>query len=1007
MRHTRRGNPETRLAATVRTRFALSAALLVALAVALVSAASAQQAGESDPDAVDAIEEIVVTGSLIRGTPVDGASPVTVLDRASLEAQNSPTVIEIVRNLGLASGNIGETNQFQVNGGEGMATLNLRGLGPERTLVLLNGRRQAYAGWDFGNLININHVPAIAIERIEVLREGAAATYGSDAVAGVANLQTRSRFSGLEVSGNLTSIPGANGDSQFGIIWGTQYAPDSNVVLSWGRQSRSELSVTEREDWVLQPGSVSISSGWSNIGNPGTWFGLGSFPGLLSGGVGGALATGQAFVDPGCGQGSLERYSFDAGVCRFRYIVFDNLAEEDSHDQLFAEWRHSLGENTRLRVDYIRSNTEVPAWKTSPSYPPQALFGAVQYVFDDHPGLADMKSQTANNWGTLGGVFFGRIVGAAGPAEQASRELRSDRINAMLDFRLAELDIILGLTGGSSTGYIERRDAYIDRTALAFRGLGGANCPAQVTPGGDAVTTEAIGGLAVGDTLYAGVTATSVAGVASSPGTGLAAFRSAAGNRCLHYNPFSNAIPGSPHYNASVANDPALLDWMVDSLETARHTTMLQADVQMSGTLGDFAGGPGRFAAGVQLRRNSFKLSANDVTNLALFPCPNPGDDTCTAPTGRFSFLAGVKPLQVEQDVAALFFEAAMPLRDNLDVQAALRYEDYGSIDSIDPKVSLRWQLSDPLALRASFGTTFRGPTPSQVDAASRITILAFISPTSAFKAVDTIGNPELEPESANILNLGAIWEPSPDLQLTFDYWNFDFSDPIVAENQDQLVDAYIAASAAGSTSPVAGQIFCQGGVLCDDGSGAPLAASGIERIVANWVNGPAVSTSGLDLAFQYAFGWGPGRFELTASYNAVLNYDVDPYIKNGVQVAAGYDALGKLNFSNPALPLPDMRSRHSWSYAVGPHSFIWYVNVIGGYEDQRSSPQAQDIGQHLTHDIHYSVSFANTRGSFTASILNLLDEPPPRGTLELGYDPYTHNAFGRMLKLGLRYTVF
>ena len=186
-----------------------------------------------------------------------------------------------------------------------------------------------------------------------------------------------------------------------------------------------------------------------------------------------------------------------------------------------------------------------------------------------------------------------------------------------------------------------------------------------------------------------------------------------------------------------------------------------------------------------------------------------------------------------------------------------------------------------------------------------------------------------------------------------------------------------------------------------------------IERIEAFWVNGPGVQTAGLDVDFSWAFDLGAGRMELGASYNSVLSYDVDAYIKNGAQVAASYDALGKLNFDNPTLPLPDLRSRYSVEYSTGSHSILWYSNLIGGYEDQRESSQkdaaafAVDIDQHLTHDVHYSWSFAGAKGTLTASMINLLDEAPPRGTLELGYDPYTHNAFGRMIKVGVRYSVF
>ena len=142
------------------------------------------------------IEEVVVTGSFIKGTPIDSESPVTVLDRDQLTRQGSPSIVEIVRRLSASSGVDGESNQFQSNASEGVANINIRGLGPQRTLVLLNGRRQTPVPQRLpgGRFVDVNAFPRMAIERVEVLKEGAAATYGSDAISGVVNFLTRKNF---------------------------------------------------------------------------------------------------------------------------------------------------------------------------------------------------------------------------------------------------------------------------------------------------------------------------------------------------------------------------------------------------------------------------------------------------------------------------------------------------------------------------------------------------------------------------------------------------------------------------------------------------------------------------------------------------------------------------------------------------------------------------------------------------------------------------------------------
>jgi len=178
-------------------RAILATCALPASFVVLGSQAPAALAAE------EPIEEVIVTGSFIRGTPEDAASPVDVMSREEMNLTGNPSVLEMIRNLGPSSGIDGETNQFTSNGLEGISNVNLRGLGPGRTLVLMNGRRQAEAP----NLTNdgvafvdtASMMPTIAIKRMEILKDGAAALYGSDAISGVVNFITRGDFEGFEV----------------------------------------------------------------------------------------------------------------------------------------------------------------------------------------------------------------------------------------------------------------------------------------------------------------------------------------------------------------------------------------------------------------------------------------------------------------------------------------------------------------------------------------------------------------------------------------------------------------------------------------------------------------------------------------------------------------------------------------------------------------------------------------------------------------------------------------
>ena len=203
------------------------------------------------------LEEVAVTGTAFEESPINLPYAVTVVGREEMAEQGSPQVVDFFKNLGASHGVIGEANSWYnaIAGNvvpETVANVNLRGLGASRTLVLLNGRRQTYvpARLIGGRFVDVNAFPSIAIDRIEVLKEGASAIYGSDAVAGVANFVTRDEFAGFEVTGSYDHFAHA-GDSNLGAIWGGALG-SAHAVVSVERMSRQELKAEER-DWTLRP----------------------------------------------------------------------------------------------------------------------------------------------------------------------------------------------------------------------------------------------------------------------------------------------------------------------------------------------------------------------------------------------------------------------------------------------------------------------------------------------------------------------------------------------------------------------------------------------------------------------------------------------------------------------------------------------------------------------------------------------------------------------------------
>jgi len=229
------------LCSAKQIRFVRTCGLFAVTALGIV-------AGIQQPvSAQDILEEVVVTGSLIKGSPTDAANPINVYRRNDLALQNNPSLSDFTKSLSVSSGVDGESNPFQSRRTEGLANINLRGLGPARTLVLINGQRQVGipVRLSAGRFVDLNSLPAASIERIEILKEGAAATYGSDAIGGVANFITRANFEGIELSLDYANLENSNGDASGSVIVGIPVG-NGSWVTSAAVRHRSQLLQRDR-----------------------------------------------------------------------------------------------------------------------------------------------------------------------------------------------------------------------------------------------------------------------------------------------------------------------------------------------------------------------------------------------------------------------------------------------------------------------------------------------------------------------------------------------------------------------------------------------------------------------------------------------------------------------------------------------------------------------------------------------------------------------------------------
>ena len=378
-----------------------TAVLLAAFSLGALTGA-AETDGATVDDAAGTLEVVIVTGAWIPGTPEDAPLPVTRITRDELREEGSRGLVDILRNLSFSQGADGESDQYGSRTGADRATVNLRGLGPSRSLVLLNGQRLTFSPGSIPDqpqlVVDVNLLPEAALERIEVLREGAAATYGSDAIAGVVNFITRSDFEG-EV--RHRTIADSDGDSRVSLVAGRAFGGGAgHVVTSLGFASRAPLAMGER-DWAVRPHADNVRGGWTGTGRPGLFVPLQAFA-ETAGDAGGMQRVG--IVDPNCervggAHTNVPEGRPRGGVCRFQYTPFANLVQATRRWQWFTEGSWEFASGVRLSGELLVADTEVPSWRTSPSYPPSEVIDLARVIQASNPALVDMASKYPDLYG--------------------------------------------------------------------------------------------------------------------------------------------------------------------------------------------------------------------------------------------------------------------------------------------------------------------------------------------------------------------------------------------------------------------------------------------------------------------------------------------------------------------------------------------------------------------------------------------------------------------------------
>jgi iron complex outermembrane recepter protein len=754
--------------------FALAAGAIVAVGVGNAYAQTSEPSGEAEE-----LERIEVTGTRIRQVDVETAAPVLTITRAEIEKQGFQSVSDILQNIS-AMGAPPLTRAQPLSAGEvaGGTFISLRNLGAQRTLVLLNGRR---LGVSTSGLADVSNIPAVAIERIEVLKDGASSIYGSDAIAGVINIITRSNYEGAVASfyhGQFDQGDGEITTGDFAIGFRGEKGSLS-LAAEWGKED--EVAASDRSFSAFPRSDIHPTDGWTTVHQGGGYVRAGTRVVLRPGGdsrnpadfvpqntfTGGCNAT-------ICTPGSTQDKSNTNEQTDLRFPL--------ERKGLYVDGTYDITDKIRFRTNLLYNNRETE--RQVAGYPMQAAqfatpMSATSY-FTPTPGTAignwwrrtwEVPRVTTSDLTTyrFSGVFEGSFDWAG---------------------RIFDWDV----------SYLKNSNK-LEQSTIGNLNL--ANVRAAVGPS----FLNAQGQVQCG---------TAAAPIPLST--------------CVPWNPllpFGTVGPGGLTNNAALQNFLFQEEHAVGETET----TVISAN--LAGTLFALPAGDLGFAIGYENRKEEGKFVPDALsvtggsTNLAAGPT-----------RGSYS----VDELYAEFEVPIL---ADKRFAHELSFSAATRYSDYDTFgETTNNKFGLKWKPIDSLLLRATYADGFRAPTINDLFGGGSQNFAFFTDPcdtnfgssatnpgtrANCINGVGGVGalgaqantfrqlaqgfvpatqpnqqtpvpfnngsNPNLQPEESKSQTIGAAWSPSfiEGLYVSLDWWKIRIAETIVTDTAtQQLNDCYV-----------------------------------------------------------------------------------------------------------------------------------------------------------------------------------------------------------------------
>ena len=971
-------------------------------------------------------QEVVIVGSQIRGSRITDALPVTVLDQRQIDATGALSGDDLIRaipQMGDVAFNPSNNPQTSNAARGDVNSINLRNLGTGNTLLLLNGRRlvshpTSQAG--DGNIPvlgpNSNSIPVAGIDRLEILRDGAAAIYGADAVAGVVNTITRSDFDGARLDLRYGWAEGTNREeTQVTALLGRNFAgrrgnltlyldyTDRNAQLAEDRAytATKDLRSFFADDPFfagnLTADDRATQSPWANltvVGGPGT---IRRGTTALTSGAG-AFHT-QSVLNPGC------HTTINADACygSGTRATGTTLRNERFDTAIGTTVTPAIERFNSFLTGHFDFSDSLTAYTELGFY--RAESHAVQ------PPVINLNAiviPRTNYWNPFGPVTF------------ANGQANPNRIPGLTNVPTAGLPVRL-----STYRFVDAGFQTVDVTNWQGRGLVGLRGQLGRFDFDTAI-------------LYSEARAHDV-----SPNVDMTALQqSLALSTPDAYNPFSGGCSATPAFGDCSPSSQAAIDAILFDLDRRSRTTLLLGDfkVSRSDLFSLWAGDLG-IAVGVEARRET----QEDIRD----PNVNGTNTFVDAVTGEVSLsnTAAVSPTPStsgSREVVSAFAEFAVPLVSpdmdvplvhRLNLQVAGRVEHYSDFGTVaKPKAAVAWDLVDGFRLRGSYSEGFRAPNLEQTNtvAYSRLgsstdfyrceaDLRAGRLPTGFGNCTRGIsfpiaisGNPDLDPEHSRNWTVGAVVEPDLPpgwgrLTLTADYWSIR-QEGIVGQfgTQNNLVLDYLL-RLQGSSNPN----VIRAAPTVDDTpvfAGTGLAPAGaVTQVLDQFVNLQPQTVEGFDFGLFYRVNnTGIGDFDFT--FNAALLTKFSRDIPPQVQVLFDAREAGQINPLTPLVDSSDLvgvRGRPEWrltsslTWSSGPFQVGAFANYIDSVIDPTFTSaidlRPYRLESQTTVNLYVQYTLEQSpigEARLRLGVRNLFDTPPPL-TAE-GYLGSLYNAYGR-----------